>query len=68
MGDAERKNIALGEGPRDKLSAEDGKDISELVKAEVKLEVQKLRDEGFLIDEDGSSELWGKVGERGLKL
>lgn len=68
MGDAERKNIALGEGPREKLSAEDGAEVSRLVKEEVRVEIGKLRAQGFLTGDDGGNELWFKVSERGLKL
>lgn len=69
MTDEERKSIALGEGPRAKLSAEDGNEISNLVRKEIGKEVQRLKDEGTLVDLEGlNGELWGKTEERGLKL
>jgi diadenosine tetraphosphate (Ap4A) HIT family hydrolase len=43
MTDAERKNIALGKGPREKLSAEEGMEISKLVRAEIENEVKRLK-------------------------
>jgi diadenosine tetraphosphate (Ap4A) HIT family hydrolase len=67
MIDKERGQIALGEGPRAKLDAEEGKIVSELVKVEVKKEIQKLKGAGELVGGEGG-ELWMKVEGRGLKL
>ena len=44
--DAERKNIALGEGPRVKLGDEEGTELSGLIKAELVKEMEKLNDAG----------------------
>lgn len=66
MTDAERKNIALGEGPREKLGPEEGERVSRLVKAEVQREIERLKEEGEMLG--GNGELWAKVSERGLKL
>jgi hypothetical protein len=69
MTDEERKDIALGEGPRAKLNAEDGNEISNLVRKEIGKEVQRLKDEGMLVDLEGlNGELWGKTEEKGLRL
>lgn len=68
MGDEERKNIALGEGPRAKLEAEDGRTVSSLVKAEVQKEIKKLREQGFIVGMEGSSDIFGKTDPIGLKL
>ncbi|KUJ09301.1 HIT-like protein, partial [Mollisia scopiformis] len=40
IGDAERKNIALGEGPRVKLEDGEGRKLMELIKEKVKGEVE----------------------------
>ena len=67
MMDAERKNIALGEGPRENLDPEHGEKIALLVKLEVTKEIQRLREEGdVVVGEEG--EVLGRVSERGLKL
>ncbi|KAG4438344.1 hypothetical protein IFR05_006188 [Cadophora sp. M221] len=64
--DAERQNIVLGEGPRDKLDAEDGKRISEGIKSALREEIEKLRTGGEIVDVDGALSV--KVGGNGLKL
>lgn len=68
MDDAERKNIALGEGPRAKLDPDDGQVVTRLVKVEVQLEIKKLREQGFIIGTEGSSEILGKTDVAGFKL
>ena len=66
ISDAERKNIALGEGPREKLADEEGTELSKLVKAELEKEIKQLQDKGdaFNVEE----ELHVQTKERGLKL
>ncbi|KAK0105230.1 hypothetical protein ONS95_004378 [Cadophora gregata] len=51
--DAERKNIVLGEGPREKLDPEDGKRISEGIKRALVEEIEKLRARGDISGVDG---------------
>jgi hypothetical protein len=65
--DAERKNIALGEGPRVKLEVEDGTRLSGLIKAELAKEIRKLKAEGEVVVGEGG-ELVVKVSGNGLKL
>ncbi len=64
--DAERKNIVLGEGPRAKLDAEDGRRIAEGIKAALVDELEKLREAGDIGDVEGGLSV--KVGVNGLKL
>lgn len=64
--DAERKNIVLGEGPREKLDAEDGKRISEGIKTVLAEEIEKLRAGGEIVDVEGVLSI--KIGGKGLKL
>lgn len=64
--DAERKNIALGEGPREKLADEEGTELSALIKAELEKEIKQLRDVGDASNVD--EELHMQTKERGLKL
>ncbi|KAH7312111.1 HIT-like domain-containing protein [Rhexocercosporidium sp. MPI-PUGE-AT-0058] len=64
--DAERKNIVLGEGPREKLDAEDGKRISEGIKSALKEEIEGLKAGGEIEDVEGALSV--KVGGNGLKL
>jgi len=66
ISDAERKNLALGEGPRDRLQAEDGVELSKLIKEEVTKEIKRLRAVGSVVDENG--ELWMRSEAKGLKL
>ena len=68
MSDAERKNLVLGEGPRIKLDAKDGEEVSGLVKAEFHKEVERLKGAGEMVDYGEKAQLWLKVTERGLKL
>lgn len=64
--DAERKNIVLGEGPREKLDAEDGKRISEGIKSALKEEIEKLKVGGQIAGVE--SALSVEVGGDSLKL
>ncbi|KAH6705091.1 HIT-like domain-containing protein [Leptodontidium sp. 2 PMI_412] len=64
--DAERQNIVLGEGPREKLDAEDGKRISRGIKSALKEEIEKLKTGGEIVDMEGALSI--KVGGNGLKL
>ncbi|PVH86355.1 HIT-like protein [Cadophora sp. DSE1049] len=64
--DAERKNIVLGEGPKEKLDAEDGKRISEGIKSALREEMEKLRAGGEIAGVEGALSV--EVGENGLKL
>jgi len=69
MTDAERKNIALWERPREKLSAEEGMELSKFVRAEIENEVEKFKSEGALSDFGGmDGELWATIGEKELGL
>ena len=69
MTDAERKNLVLGEGPRQRLEASEGVELSKLVKSEVQIEIQRLKDAGELLDHGESGrELCLKIPESGLKL
>jgi diadenosine tetraphosphate (Ap4A) HIT family hydrolase len=66
ISDAERKNIALGEGPREKLADGEGTELSKLIKTELKKEIKQLEEVGdaFNVEE----ELYVRTKERGLKL
>ncbi|RQM05684.1 hypothetical protein DH86_00003768 [Scytalidium sp. 3C] len=66
--DAERANLALGEGPRTKLDPEEGRRVSALVKEAIAKEVQALIGSGDLIADPGNGEFWIKSSARGLKL
>lgn len=68
MTDAERKNLVLGEGPRDRLSAEDGEKLSKLIKVQVAAEAEKLKADGVLFDGDVNGEMWARMPPGGLKL
>jgi diadenosine tetraphosphate (Ap4A) HIT family hydrolase len=46
IADAERKNIALGEGPRVKLEDSEGKRLMELINEKVTLEVDEMKSKG----------------------
>ena len=66
ISDAERKNIALGEGPREKLADDEGAELTKLIKTELKKETKRLQEVGdaFNVEE----ELYVRTTERGLKL
>ena len=66
ISDAERKNIALGEGPREKLADDEGTKLSKLIKLELEKEIRQLQDVdgAFKVEE----ELYVQTKERGLKL
>jgi diadenosine tetraphosphate (Ap4A) HIT family hydrolase len=66
--DAERKNIALGEGPRVKLGDEEGTELSGHIKAELVKETQKLKDAGEVEVGGEGDVLFANVVGRGLKL
>ncbi|KAE8454535.1 hypothetical protein EG329_000158 [Mollisiaceae sp. DMI_Dod_QoI] len=67
IGDAERKNIALGEGPRVKLVDGEGRRLMELVKERVKDEVEGFKAKGEVAGE-GEEGLFVRFGGGGLKL
>jgi len=70
ISDAERKNIALGEGPRVKLEDGEGRRLMELIKERVKAEVESLKVKGEVASE-GEEGLFVKFGGGaggGLKL
>lgn len=67
IGDAERKNIALGEGPRVKLEDSEGRRLMDLIKERVKVEVERMKTQGE-IGSEGEIELSAKFGAGGLKL
>jgi len=67
IGDAERKNIALGEGPRVRLEDSEGKRLMELIKKRVVFEVDEMRTKGEITREIGEGHLM-KFGGDGLKL
>ena len=66
ISDAERKNIALGEGPRERLADGEGTELSKLIKVELEKEIKRLQDVdgAFKVEE----ELYVQTKERGLKL
>ena len=66
ISDAERKNIALGEGPRVKLADDEDTELSKLIKVELQKEIKQLQDNGdaFNVEE----ELHMQTKDRGLKL
>ncbi len=66
--DAERKNIVLGEGPREKLGADDGARISEAIKAALKDEIEKLKSSGEIGLTGDEEDLFVKISGNGLKL
>ncbi|KAH8808608.1 HIT-like domain-containing protein [Xylogone sp. PMI_703] len=67
--DAERANLALGEGARSKLDPEEGKRVSAIVKSEIAKEVQALIDAGEIeANPESPGEFWMKSSARGLKL
>jgi diadenosine tetraphosphate (Ap4A) HIT family hydrolase len=66
ISDAERKNIALGEGPREKLADGEGTELSKLIKVELEKEIKQLRDVGDAFNME--EELHLQTKERGLKL
>lgn len=67
IGDAERKNIALGEGPRVNLDDSDGRKLVDLIKERVKVEVEEMKAKGDMGSE-GEAGLVVKFGVGGLKL
>ncbi|RFU36333.1 hypothetical protein B7463_g61, partial [Scytalidium lignicola] len=67
--DAERANLALGEGPRSKLDPEEGERVSAIVKKEIIKEVQALVESGEIeVNPENPGEFWMKGPARGLKL
>lgn len=68
MTDAERKNLFIGEGPRGKLEPEEGERLSKLIKAEIAVEIEKLKSEGSLSTGDVPGEMWALMPSGGLKL
>ena len=66
ISDAERKNIALGEGLREKLADAEGIELSKLLKAELKKEIKQLQEAGDATNVE--EELYVQIKDRGLKL
>lgn len=66
IGDVERKNIALGEGPRVKLNDDEGRRLIEAIKEKIKADVDKMSASGELGGADDC--LYIKFGVGGLKL
>ena len=64
--DAERKNIVLGEGPREKLDANDGRRISEGIKSALREEIEKLKAGGEIAGVAGALSV--ELSGNGLKL
>ena len=64
--DAERKNIVLGEGPREKLNVDDGKRISEGIKSALREEIKKLKTGGEIAGVEGA--LGVEIGGNEMKL
>lgn len=64
--DAERKNIVLGEGPREKLNTDDGQRISEGIKSALHAEIEKLKAGGEIAGVEGALSV--EIGGNGLKL
>lgn len=67
IGDAERKNIALGEGPRVKLDDGEGRRLMELIKERIKVEVEDMKARGE-VGGEGEAGLLVKFGGGELKL
>lgn len=65
--DAERKNLALGEGPRTRLDNADGTELSRLIKAELAKEIVALKEGGDIVG-GVEEELHVRTMERGLKI
>jgi diadenosine tetraphosphate (Ap4A) HIT family hydrolase len=65
ISDAERKNIALGEGPRTKLSDDEGTELSRLIQVGIEKEIKLLQAAGDFVEESG---FYMRTGERGIKL
>jgi len=70
--DADRRNIALGQGPRIKLGDKEGREISEKIKVKLEEEIANLKVDGeieHLSDFFGEEEeLYAKIPGNGLKL
>jgi hypothetical protein len=68
IGDAERKNLALGEGPRVKLEDAEGTEVSEVIKLALGREIQMLKEDGEIGVTGNSNELHVTLTGGGLKL
>lgn len=68
IGDAERKNLALGEGPRVKLEDTEGTEVSDAIKLALGREIQMLKESGEIGVTGNAHELHMKLAGGGLKL